>query len=677
MLLLLKPWRSISTDLLGTHTTWADSFSHFMLGASSRIKNIITNIQYFHECSDGAKNQTDYSTQGGIITQRQTDVQQQQVVENTEEKELSEWDVEHAKASRVSSHLENFGFDALAIARASGIFTTLPVETVYRQGAQKAATDDLVQFLEWDQELTSIVRTQDESVFHRSVANHLPSRPSQSVSEAVLTVDTPRISPSIRPELAILNTEQRRVHNIVEDNLLCHLAGRKPPQLLMIVQGQGGTGKSLVIKTISDTFAEHNASSALAKTATSGVAASLIGGQTLHSWAGLGIRTPNSSDWLSNATPLTAARRKRNIPGVKTLIIDEYSMLTKVVLACLAEVVEYIRGANGEGDATKPFGGLNVIMFGDFHQFPPVSNPTGALYHPSVTSGSQQLRQATGKLLYEQFQTVVILKEQKRVADIVWKGVLDRLREGECTEEDMKEVRKLIVTENDSEDFSSGKWDNAVLVTSRHAVREQWNKAAIARHCARTGNRLYICPAEDTEGIAHTPLPIERRVLVAGMQTKLCGNLADEVKIAVGMRVMVTLNLSTDKDLANGTRGTIEEIILDPREDCTEPDEDGAIHLMYPPALILFKPDVEVTYQFDGLRKGLLPICPSERGFTITDAKGHTFRVHRRQLATTAAYAFTDFKSQGQTILVLFIDITPPPGGTLSNFNAYVALSCG
>ena len=143
------------------------------------------------------------------------------------------------------------------------------------------------------------------------------------------------------------------------------------------------------------------------------------------------------------------------------------------------------------------------------------------------------------------------------------------------------------------------------------------------------------------------------------------------------MKVMVTLNLSTDKDLANGTRGTIEEIILDPREDCTEPDEDGAIHLTYPPALILFKPDVEVTYQFDGLSKGLLPICPSERSFTITDAKGHSFRVHRRQLATTAAYAFTDFKSQGQTILVLFIDIAPPPGGKLSNFNVYVALSRG
>jgi len=95
-------------------------------------------------------------------------------------------------------------------------------------------------------------------------------------------------------------------------------------------------------------------------------------------------------------------------------------------------------------------------------------------------------------------------------------------------------------------------------------IQEEWNKAAIAHHCACTSNRLYICPAEDTEGIAHMPLPIERCVLVAGMQGKACANLADEVKIAVGMQVMVTLNLSTDNDLANSTRGTIEEIILDP-----------------------------------------------------------------------------------------------------------------
>ena len=137
-----------------------------MLGASSWIKNIITNIQYFHECSDRAKNQTDYLTQGGIITQHQPDVQQQQqVIENGEEKELTEWDVKHARASHVSSHLKNFGSDALAIAHASGIFPILPVKTLYHQGAQKATTDDLVQFLEWDQELMSIVRTKTKACY--------------------------------------------------------------------------------------------------------------------------------------------------------------------------------------------------------------------------------------------------------------------------------------------------------------------------------------------------------------------------------------------------------------------------------------------------------------------------------------------------------------------------------
>jgi len=75
MLLLLKPWHLISADLLGTHITWAGSFSHFVLSASPRIKDIMTNIQYFHECLDGAKNRIDDSMRGGILMQCQVDVQ--------------------------------------------------------------------------------------------------------------------------------------------------------------------------------------------------------------------------------------------------------------------------------------------------------------------------------------------------------------------------------------------------------------------------------------------------------------------------------------------------------------------------------------------------------------------------------------------------------------------------
>ena len=49
--------------------------------------------------------------------------------------------------------------------------------------------------------------------------------------------------------------------------------------------------------------------------------------------------------------------------------------------------------------------------------------------------------------------------------------------------------------------------------------------------------------------------------------------------------------------------------------------------------------------------------------------------VHRRQLPITAAYAFTDYRSQGQTLPYVIIDIAKPPTGKLSLFNLYVTLS--
>ena len=49
--------------------------------------------------------------------------------------------------------------------------------------------------------------------------------------------------------------------------------------------------------------------------------------------------------------------------------------------------------------------------------------------------------------------------------------------------------------------------------------------------------------------------------------------------------------------------------------------------------------------------------------------------VQRRQFSLTAAYAFIDYRSQGQTILYVLVDIASPPTGGLSLFNLYVALS--
>jgi hypothetical protein len=63
--------------------------------------------------------------------------------------------------------------------------------------------------------------------------------------------------------------------------------------------------------------------------------------------------------------------------------------------------------------------------------------------------------------------------------------------------------------------------------------------------------------------------------------------------MAIGMKVMICFNLSTAGDIANlnGTRGTIRDFILDPREEALEMAKVETVKLMYPPAMILFEPD--------------------------------------------------------------------------------------
>jgi ATP-dependent exoDNAse (exonuclease V) alpha subunit len=153
--------------------------------------------------------------------------------------------------------------------------------------------------------------------------------------------------------------------------------------------------------------------------------------------------------------------------------------------------------------------------------------------------------------------------------------------------------------------------------------------------------------------------------------------LADEVELVKGLKVMVTNNLATDLDITNRARGEIVDIIFD--QDEPEFPDSSIVRLHKMPRCVLVKLARTRASQLDGLDEGVIPVEPMmcKMKVPMTDKTGRTWEclVIRRQFPITSAYAFTDYRSQGQTICPVMVDPATPPSGGLSLFNLYVALS--
>ena len=235
----------------------------------------------------------------------------------------------------------------------------------------------------------------------------------------------------------------------------------------------------MLIGAITETFKVHGAEAKLAKCATSGVAAVIIGGQMFHSWAGIPITRPRKENWVDTENQTIQKRRKQNIFGKQFLICDEVSMCTKQLKYRGSEIVTRVREAEGVGTVSECFGGMDIIDFGDFHQFPPVGNAGAALYCDRPETDDAHGMQ--GRSIFMEYDKVVILKEQMRITDDIWTGILGRLRVGECTEHDIEEVQKLVLSDVRCEiqDFSTSPWCDATLITPRNATKDLWNTAAL------------------------------------------------------------------------------------------------------------------------------------------------------------------------------------------------------
>ncbi len=130
----------------------------------------------------------------------------------------------------------------------------------------------------------------------------------------------------------------------------------------VFLTGEPGSGKSYAAARYVSYLRRENIPVSI--TASTGIAAAQLGGTTIHAWSGIGTRSH-----ISRADMDSISKNRRVTDRIKknrVLIVDEVSMLSGQTLSSVNQVCQFVRKTNA------PFGGLQVVLVGDFFQLPPV-----------------------------------------------------------------------------------------------------------------------------------------------------------------------------------------------------------------------------------------------------------------------------------------------------------------
>lgn len=137
----------------------------------------------------------------------------------------------------------------------------------------------------------------------------------------------------------------------------------------VFLTGEPGSGKTHTVNQYISYLRAHDIEPSI--TASTGIAATHVGGMTIHSWSGVGIKRALSPYDLDALMGREALVKRINV--AKVLIIDEISMLDATVLDMVEQIVRTVR------QSSAPFGGLQMVFVGDFFQLPPIPEPGSAV----------------------------------------------------------------------------------------------------------------------------------------------------------------------------------------------------------------------------------------------------------------------------------------------------------
>lgn len=279
----------------------------------------------------------------------------------------------------------------------------------------------------------------------------------------------------------------------------------------VLLTGPAGAGKTFVLNQFIG-FAKAEGKH-VSVTATTGLAATHLGGTTIHSWSGIGI-----SDEVPHGFAEHMAKGRREIiESTDVLIIDEISMLHDFRLDMIDEICRLVRKKN------EPFGGIQIIMSGDFFQLPPINR--GDSRAGSFVTSSNVWQELDPVICY--------LEEQHRQDDEQLLDILNALRAGEIKRHHAETLLGRVDVQP----------EGGEVLTELHTVNIDVDKLNAVKLEELEGDELFY--TQTTTGSEGYVENLQRSVLAPSV-----------LRVKKGALVMSVKN-SLDRKYVNGSVGTV------------------------------------------------------------------------------------------------------------------------
>lgn len=374
----------------------------------------------------------------------------------------------------------------------------------------------------------------------------------------------------------------------------------------VFITGSAGTGKTFLLAEVIKSLSKLHTPSTVSVTASTGIAACALKGQTLHSFAGIGICSFDDPKRLLDKVSKikSAVTRWRK---VKALVVDEISMISAKLFDHLDYIARKIKGVD------KPWGGIQIVVSGDFFQLPPIADDYDeAMYAFDADCWN------------DSFDLQVELTRVFRQSDAGLARLLEGIRRGESEQHDLEFLEQFC---------SKTKCDSSVVQI--FPLNEDVKRVNEAR-LKSLKKDLVVYKAVDF-GKGHW-----KWMLNSGIAPK-------EISLCEGARVMLIKNINTESGLVNGATGTVLRFSHSSAKDLGRicPDQ------------------VMPVVQFDAGQ--CMPVTPEK--WEVLD--GENVVACRKQVPLILAWAMSIHKCQGMTLERLHTDLSRAFGCGM----VYVALS--